>query len=178
MIEVNGRKLDEWGNVAFDKDGLIDLLMKGSELSRELLALDSSDIHRFNKLCKEWDHPQDQLLFYKEPEISVEEWDASFQSSWFTPEPYKSMDVLDWLSSRCTTEVQIQRVAHEWMLFEQHGMTSVLNLLIYLVDNFRERKIVWGVGRGSSVASYILYLIGIHKVDSIAFDLDIGEFLK
>ncbi len=57
-------------------------------------------------------------------------------------------------------------------------MTKVLNLLLYLVDHFRTNKIVWGVGRGSSVASYILYLIGIHKVDSIKYDLDIGEFLK
>jgi DNA polymerase III alpha subunit len=42
----------------------------------------------------------------------------------------------------------------------------------------KENKIVWGVGRGSSVASYVLYLIGVHRIDSIKYDLDIREFLK
>jgi DNA polymerase III alpha subunit len=48
----------------------------------------------------------------------------------------------------------------------------------YLVDTLRKNNVVWGVGRGSSVASYILYLIGVHKVDSIKYNLDINEFLK
>jgi DNA polymerase III alpha subunit len=48
----------------------------------------------------------------------------------------------------------------------------------YLVDTLRKNIIVWGVGRGSSVASYILYLIGVHRIDSLYYDLDIAEFLK
>jgi DNA polymerase III alpha subunit len=50
--------------------------------------------------------------------------------------------------------------------------------LKYLVDTLRENKILWGVGRGSSVASYVLYLIGVHKIDSLKYNLDIAEFLK
>jgi DNA polymerase III alpha subunit len=42
----------------------------------------------------------------------------------------------------------------------------------------KERNIVWGVGRGSSVASYVLFLIGTHKVDSVKYELDFNEFLK
>jgi DNA polymerase III alpha subunit len=38
--------------------------------------------------------------------------------------------------------------------------------------------VLWGVGRGSSVASYCLYILGVHKVDSIKYELDIHEFLK
>jgi DNA polymerase III alpha subunit len=36
---------------------------------------------------------------------------------------------------------------------------------------------VWGIGRGSSVSSYVLYVLGVHDVDSYAYDLDIGDFL-
>ena len=57
-------------------------------------------------------------------------------------------------------------------------MITLLKYLKYLVDTMRENKIVWGVGRGSSVASYVLYLIGVHKIDSIKYELDIKEFLK
>jgi DNA polymerase III alpha subunit len=50
--------------------------------------------------------------------------------------------------------------------------------MIYLVDVMRENSVVWGVGRGSSVASYVLYLIGVHKIDSVKYNLDFKEFFK
>jgi len=57
-------------------------------------------------------------------------------------------------------------------------MFDLLIYLKYLVDTLRSQNIVWGVGRGSSVASYCLYLIGVHKVNSMQYNLDIHEFLK
>ena len=57
-------------------------------------------------------------------------------------------------------------------------MMDVLQFLKYMVDTLRENNIVWGVGRGSSVASYVLYLLGVHKVNSIKYDLDPTEFLR
>ena len=83
-----------------------------------------------------------------------------------------------WLIDQCKTEEERTRVDEELTLFIQHGMFDLLFYLKYLVDTMRENNIVWGVGRGSSVASYVLYLIGVHKVDSIKYQLDINEFLK
>ena len=54
----------------------------------------------------------------------------------------------------------------------------ILQLLVYIIDIMRKNNLVWGVGRGSSVASYVLYLLGVHKVDSYKYSLDIKEFLK
>ena len=51
-------------------------------------------------------------------------------------------------------------------------MYNLLRYMIYLVDFMRANNIVWGVGRGSHVASYVLYLIGIHKVNPIPHGLD------
>ena len=177
-MQFKGRSSDEWGNIIFDSDGLIDRLMRGADLSSDLTALNSEGVSRFNALCKELDHPEDQVSIYKTPENTVDEWDISHQSQWFTPEPYASLDVLDFLVNRCADETELTRVVEEWVLYEERDMIPVLRLLIYLIDNFRERGVVWGVGRGSSVASYILYKIGVHRVDSIAFDLDPREFLK
>jgi len=42
----------------------------------------------------------------------------------------------------------------------------------------RRNNIVWGLGRGSSTASYVLYLLGVHKINSLYYDLSIEEFLK
>jgi DNA polymerase III alpha subunit len=63
-------------------------------------------------------------------------------------------------------------------LFKQHAMEDVLRFLIYMTSTLREAGVWWGVGRGSSVASYCLYLIGVHKIDSIKFGLDIHEFIR
>lgn len=177
-MQFRGRSTDEWGNVLFDADGLVDHLLRGSELSSDLFALESDGVKKFNAKCVEWDHPEDQVSLYVAPQVAVEDWDAEYQNQWFTPDSYDKLDVLEWLAAKCQTEAQLVRVAEEWELFEQRDMIPVLRCLIYLVDNFRERNIVWGVGRGSSVASYVLYLIGIHRVDSLAYDLDVREFLK
>jgi DNA polymerase III alpha subunit len=57
-------------------------------------------------------------------------------------------------------------------------MFSLLQYLKYLVDTMRKNNIVWGVGRGSSVASFVLFLIGIHRINSLYYQLSIDEFLK
>lgn len=176
-MQLKGRKTDAWGNVIFSTDGLVDHLMRGGEIT-ELQADKSEQISKFNEFCRIFDHPEDQVLEYREPNCSVEEWDARHQSEWFTPEPYASMNVLEWLLEKCSREDEVERVLVEWQLFEERGMEPVLRFLIYMIEHFRSRGIVWGVGRGSSVASYCLYLIGVHKVDSIKFDLDPHEFLK
>ena len=62
--------------------------------------------------------------------------------------------------------------------FRARNMLPLLKVLKYLVDTFQNNNIVWGVGRGSSVASYALFLIGIHKIDSIKYNLDWREFLR
>ena len=71
-----------------------------------------------------------------------------------------------------------QRVEMELSLYKARNLYSILQLMIYIVDMMRKNSLVWGVGRGSSVASYVLYLIGIHKIDSIKYNLNIEEFLK
>jgi len=63
-------------------------------------------------------------------------------------------------------------------LFQERDMFVLLRYLKYLVDTMRENNIVWGVGRGSSVASFVLFLLGIHRINSLYYDLSIDEFLK
>ena len=92
-------------------------------------------------------------------------------------EKYQSFPIESWLLSQCTTEEEQVRVTKELELFIQHDMFDLLFYLKYLIDTMREHKIVWGVGRGSSVASFVLYLLGVHRINSIKYELDIHEFL-
>lgn len=98
-------------------------------------------------------------------------------TNWFIPNNYKNMDIAEWLVNQCPPE-NYQRLAEEIALFEKNGMVPVLKTMKYLVDTFRNNGIVWGVGRGSSVASYVLHIIGVHKIDSIKYNIPIEEFFK
>jgi DNA polymerase III alpha subunit len=94
------------------------------------------------------------------------------------PNEYKELDIESFLINECTTESEISRVKEEIVLFRKHNMINLLRFLKYLVDTMRKNNVLWGVGRGSSVASYCLYLLGIHKIDSLKYQLDIKEFLR
>lgn len=97
---------------------------------------------------------------------------------WRMPNEYQDLDIDLWFAERVSNLEQAERVARELALYREGGLYPLLRFLIYLVDLMREHKIVWGVGRGSSVASYCLFLVGIHKIDSMKHKLDIKEFLK
>jgi DNA polymerase III alpha subunit len=97
------------------------------------------------------------------------------------PDEYKDLNVYKYVLGKAETpcEQPVQdRIWEEIKAYEERDMLNLLRYMIYLVDFMRENNIVWGVGRGSSVASYVLYLIGVHKIDSIQYGLDWQEFLR
>lgn len=115
---------------------------------------------------------------WTESSITVEEFDSSNQKNWFMPDEYKNLDIAKWVLDQCTNDVERQRVGQELLLYLDRNLFPLLQYLKYLVDTMRKYNVVWGVGRGSSVSSYVLYLIGVHKINSIHYDLDIHEFLR
>jgi DNA polymerase III alpha subunit len=94
------------------------------------------------------------------------------------PEEYQTFDIAKWLLDQCKHEEEIQRVGKELLMYQKRDLFMLLQYMKYLVDLMREHDIVWGVGRGSSVSSFVLFLIGIHRINSLYYDLDIEEFLK
>ena len=111
--------------------------------------------------------------------------DTNYSKEFNIPQHYKDIDVEEYIVKLIPhTEDQtdklayLNRVEEELALYETRNLFPVLQLMIYIVDTMRKHNVVWGVGRGSSVASYCLYLIGVHKIDSIKYNLDIREFLK
>jgi DNA polymerase III alpha subunit len=99
------------------------------------------------------------------------------KNNWFIPEEYKQLDIKEFLVTQCP-EQNYPRLVEELELFKQNNMIPVLKTMKYVVDTLRKNNIVWGVGRGSSVSSYVLFLIGIHKIDSVKYALPIDEFFK
>jgi DNA polymerase III alpha subunit len=107
----------------------------------------------------------------------VEDFDKANQNNWFMPDEYKNMDIEKFLIDVCPVE-NYNRLMDELVAYKQRDMYNLLCWLKYFVDTCRKTNVVWGVGRGSSVASYVLYLIGVHRIDSIKYNLDWREFLR
>ena len=97
---------------------------------------------------------------------------------WYMPDSYKEMDIIRWCIDQCATPDEVERTQAELELFRAHNMINVLRCMKYIVDVFRQNNVIWGVGRGSSVSSFVLYLIGVHRINSIRYNLSIDEFFK
>ncbi len=118
------------------------------------------------------------MISYSELDMNVEDFDIMNQQNWYMPKEYNELDIAKYVLDKCKTDDELQRTGSELILFLERDMFPLLRYCKYLVDMMREHNIVWGVGRGSSVSSYVLYLIGIHRINSIHYDLSIDEFLK
>lgn len=172
---------DQYGQIILNPDDAFKALYSGKIKKLDKVLFDNTaEIKQFNTAIKENFENVSLLKIFQEPTDfdSVEMFDEANQCTWFMPEEYLSFPIHQWLIDQCKTDEELARVDAELVLFIQHGMFDLLFYLKYLVDTMRTNKIVWGVGRGSSVASYVLYLLGIHKIDSIKYKLDIHEFLK
>jgi DNA polymerase III alpha subunit len=168
-----------FGNVILSEEDVVNGLYSGKITDLETIFLEDPELCKvFNESVKKNYDKTGFVQFYVEPTVSMEEFDQTNQKQWFMPKEYEEFPMVEFLLDKTTNEEEYQRVVTELELYIQHNMMPVLNYLKYLVDTMRTNSIVWGVGRGSSVASYCLYLLGVHKVDSIKYDLDIHEFLK
>lgn len=173
-------KTDELGIPRFTNRNLIDMIYSGhADKCHVVLCEPSDDIEKFNKAME--DQGMDPLQKYIPLDVDKTTFDDVCQSEWFMPEDYKTLNVYKYVLGKadtpCPQSVQ-DRIWEELDEFESRGMINLLRYMIYLVNFMRENNIVWGVGRGSSVASYVLYLIGVHKINSIQYGLDWREFLR
>ena len=94
------------------------------------------------------------------------------------PDEYKDLDIAKHVLSLCNTNAELQRCGAELLLYQERDLFDLLRYLKYMVDLMTANKVVWGVGRGSSVSSYVLYKLGVHRIDSLYYNLDIEEFLR
>lgn len=172
------------GEVVIDENDAVSGLLKAKRI-KSAVSIDTAWAEQYNKSIKVFESGA-KLDYSTEHTGSTEQYvlDCIDSKNWNMPEEYKSLNVELELDSRLQElghgpdSLQRQRVTTEYSMYEERNLIPVLQFLIYLVDVAKENNIVLGVGRGSSVASYILYLLGIHKVDSLAYNLDIKEFLK
>jgi DNA polymerase III alpha subunit len=167
-------KTDNYGQLIYNQHDLCDLFLQDPTRTITNALVDNPI--EFNGFLSLENLPN--LKQYKNLDISLEEFDRINQSNWNMPKEYYDFDIAKWVLDQCKNEAELQRAGDELIKFQERKMFVLLQYLKYLVDTMRKNNVVWGVGRGSSVASFVLFLIGIHRINSLYYQLDIGEFLK
>ena len=170
---------NKFSQLVFDENDVCDLLMQGRTVDslRHLVVEPGVNIE---ELARFIERPESLLTwtFPYNQGASVPEFHLTQQMSWHMPEEYRQLDIAVYILGLCADEAELQRCGSELLLYQERDLFDLLRYLKYLVDVMTANRVIWGVGRGSSVASFILYKMGVHRVNSLYYNLDIAEFLR
>lgn len=167
---------DEYGRRRISEDDICDMLY--IDPNRDLTNLYLDDATKHNAAITKNYSDLNKLSGLADLTMDPNEWHKSNRSRWWMPDEYADTDIAGWVLSRCQGETELQRCGHELLIYAERDLLPLLAYLRYLVDTMRSQDVVWGVGRGSSVASFVLYKIGVHRINSIEHDLDFAEFMR
>jgi DNA polymerase III alpha subunit len=116
---------------------------------------------------------------------------VNIDMAWQLPQKYKDLNLREYVFdkfievgarlgyanlSEPECDAYADRLDAELAEIERRGMVEFTKTIIFVLDTFREKGILWGVGRGSSCASYVLYILGLHVVDCVKFNVPMEEF--
>jgi len=169
-------KTDQYGQIIYNESDLVSMIMRDATIEslNGMLVEPGMNLETASAYLEQ----VPELVEYAFTNMTVEEFDVMKQNSWHMPDEYKHMDIAEYILNLCDSDVKLQRCGQELLLFQERNLFDLLRYLKYLVDTLRSTNMIWGVGRGSSVASYVLYLLGVHRIDSMFYDLDPSEFLR
>jgi hypothetical protein len=145
---------------------------------RGVPAVEDAEVIHYNRR-----NPEDAVAVWRDDGVIVGPDRSTFE--WSIPDEYIGLDLADFLTARYQERIKddpngvyAERLVRELDMMRDREMYPFLRCLIYVIDVFKQRGIVWGVGRGSSCASLVMFLIGVNKVDPVLYDIPIEEFLK
>lgn len=173
--DTKGR-INEYLETVFTSDEAMLLLQEGVDISEIIIERDyETDLY---ESAVDEIFMDDRKLRRETKGLSQEQAHAQRCQTWMFPPSYRLLDVKSTLCSRCTTQEEITRVESEYAMYVDRDLVIMLQFMMWLVDHMRAHNVLWGVGRGSSVASFCLFLIGISRVNPMRYGLGIDEFLK
>lgn len=165
MIELKDRIILDTGISVIDDAKMAQMIFEGTDIPDHYRVLDSFDAQAY------------KLLYQEDLRLGDDEADFVFS------EEIQTEDHVDRMISILTESPRFDiknenRLKNELEFFVDEQLAPFVLKLSSLVEKFKENNHVWGVGRGSSCASYVLYLIYIHDVDPTLYDIPFKEFSK
>lgn len=163
------------GVLEVSPDNVVEYLLQGVPPSL-LRATGSHDLENLNDRVQE----SDQIKPPGDP--------IKIDMDWNIPPEYKQIDLDEYLAVRfeeklgslkytdAEVQVAIDRISDELQQIKHRGMTRFMQTIVFILDEFKRNNVVWGVGRGSSCACYLLFILGLHVVDCVKMNVPMDEF--
>jgi len=169
---------NKFGEQIYTQDDVCDMLMQGHDPAIfNGMLIDHIDLESMAHVLENIPEFVEYSKVSQE-DLDQQDYDRRCQNTWHMPAEYQQLDIAAHVLALCNTDAELQRVGQELLLFQERDLFDLLRYLKYLVDVMTQNHVIWGVGRGSSVASYVLYLLGVHRINSMYYDLDPHEFLR
>lgn len=169
--ELRDRVLFFDGTSQVTPDLVPEMLLAGVPINKIAVTEEDEEVKAFNMISDEV--------------ISVgHEPSANFNLTWKIPKRYNEINLPAYLLKTLAAKFPdpekripyAKRLNEELQEIEKRNLEQIIKALIFVVSKFNESGIVYGVGRGSSCASLVLFMIGVHKVDPIKFGIPMTEF--
>ncbi len=177
VLDLEDRYVLDDGSVVLRRKALLSCIRNGIETG-SLTAEKSKEVDRHNKLSKV--EKRIRVVEADDKPGEIEPW----RYEWPTPEPFKSANLLETCARRLNKrsfafeDVYVIRLAQEIAEIDEREMEGFIRHVWYITADMDARKVVRGVGRGSSCASLVLFLLGVHHVDPVLYDIPFTEFFK
>lgn len=168
LFELPNQTVMDDGTIVLSYEGCIELAKRNKDFHAHFVKSDGRFDH-YNR-------------FSEKPVIVFSGQKSESKNTWRMPPKYRDMDVrqvcLDVITEKGLGDKYIARMDRELKEFEKRNMTDALRFIKFFTDVLKEKDMMWGVGRGSSCASLLLYLLGVNRIDPVLFDIPLEEFLR
>ena len=166
VSHLNNRDVRGDGVIQVTPDQLEEMIIRGIPISQLRTSELTSEIKRFNAISDEKIEMLDDSNYH-------------LNLDWNIPDEFKNLDLDQFVADIIKTEsseIAEIRLLNELQEFKRRDLQMFLRTVIFIVSEFKKHNVVWGVGRGSSCASYLLYKIGLHSVNPIKYNIQYSEF--
>lgn len=173
-IELDHYKLWADGTVTVDDNQLENIITNGVPLNRVYVEKKTPKVVQWNKFSG-----QDE-------KFDVKTNLSPFSVDWNIPDEYVDIDIVDYISNELIPKVEqdefydarLTRIVEEVEQIQITKSESIFRCLIYILDKMKKDNVFWGLGRGSSCSVYLFYLLELHAVDCVKYDIHYSEFFK
>lgn len=168
---------DNIKNVIYESSDLIDIAYRYDISEWDTLPIkNDTEVELYNSNSSVFDYPQ---IHTHSPDTRlIKDVDYQNQNTWLHGPEFDNINILEYCLNRCNSDIETDRVLYEYDKFESYNMVPLLKYIYWLIQTMSDNDILWGVGRGSSVSSFILYILGIHCINPIIYNIDCNEFFK
>lgn len=177
--------VNEYGQVTFDTNEIINKLYTQEWQTVTGFVESLDEIAKWNQNCQQFELVP--VESQQTPQQDPQSYHSELSYQWKMPIEFLKFDPMVFFSQELVNRSLNQQEYLDYLVGEiktwDNIMTheSAVNLwkfLHYLIKTCEIKDIVTGVGRGSSVSSLVLYLLGVHHVDPVKYKLDYKEFLR